>query len=873
MSPESFYVTSATPVSGFREGPSRRWTVLDQVEIKEHRGGFARAVLAVLLMLGCGLVATGTASAQCWCGDGLTPVFGCCGGEGQRICVVDEWWNASNCPAECMPGLSLRWGACRAACPFGENLGICCGDTAQLPCVTSPHCAPGLSVADPTLYDPRFLLNCVPAALPEVTPPNGSAARPFYVIGHNPNTLAKVDSDLAAGANSLEPDITVAVDGPCPGTHDATIADLVDEDSSSPYRGGNCSDTHFEDWLDHVKMKALESGSKLAMIGFDIKSSAVDAARVKKILDAIRSHLTMNVPTLNVILSVGSIDDAKKAFGTGTETNWQGIRPGDLRANEGVTIDGETDPVAVSNFFITGSNSYSRFGYGYGTSLNAADVSFSSNQTRALDYGAFLKASRGEPKIIPWTYLINAKKEMDAFINAGVDGIIPGTITSVAPVPDLNCVAYYVALGITNLTPVQFGQYTLCNTFASPNGDADLDVSEIQNLVGVVNSHPEIRLATRDDNPFQPKLQSYGLEVTTPSGAGNGTDANLQFTLAGCKGTATMTVNTGHIIPLVYSTGRMESGQTDHVTIPSADLGTLASITIYNDGTGLGPDWTFQDIKISSAGFIGSDASQTMEYQGLGSHSLAAFDSITVPLKANFSGGGTFSAPNLPDVVAQCSATLPVAPVATESCSATQIVGTADKTGPFGQGDTTITWSFKDSAGNIKTRTQAVHVHDTIPPVISCPANIVVDATAPTGTVVPFTVTATDNCHVASLTSTPASGSIFPIGTTTVNNQARDIALPTGNLSTCNFTVHVKSAAEQLPELLASVTGVDPGKSLASKVQVALNYVQIGDTADACSTLADFMSEVKAQSGKKLTVAQANSLLAVAARIRAVLGC
>jgi hypothetical protein len=33
------------------------------------------------------------------------------------------------------------------------------------------------------------------------------------------------------------------------------------------------------------------------------------------------------------------------------------------------------------------------------------------------------------------------------------------------------------------------------------------------------------------------------------------------------------------------------------------------------------------------------------------------------------------------------------------------------------------------------------------------------------------------------------------------------------------------------------------------------------------------MSEVKAQSGKKLTVAQANSLLADAARIRAVLGC
>src|SRR5258708_39535491 len=101
--------------------------MLDQVGIKEHCGGFARAVLAVLLMLGCGLVATGTASAQCWCGDGLTPVFGCCGGGGQRIWLVDQWWNASNCPAEWMPRLLLRWGGCRRAPPFRGELGHWCG--------------------------------------------------------------------------------------------------------------------------------------------------------------------------------------------------------------------------------------------------------------------------------------------------------------------------------------------------------------------------------------------------------------------------------------------------------------------------------------------------------------------------------------------------------------------------------------------------------------------------------------------------------------------------------------------------------------------------------------------------------------------------
>jgi len=35
----------------------------------------------------------------------------------------------------------------------------------------------------------------------------------------------------------------------------------------------------------------------------------------RKILSAIRTHLTMNLPTLNVVLNVGSLSDAQTAFG------------------------------------------------------------------------------------------------------------------------------------------------------------------------------------------------------------------------------------------------------------------------------------------------------------------------------------------------------------------------------------------------------------------------------------------------------------------------------------------------------------------------------------------------------------------------------
>src|SRR5439155_1530230 len=74
------------------------------------------------------------------------------------------------------------------------------------------------------------------------------------------------------------------------------------------------------------------------------------------------------------------------------------------------------------------------------------------------------------------------------------------------------------------------------------------------------------------------------------------------------------------------------------------------------------------------------------------------------------------NAASLPDVIGQCSATLPAAPTATDACEG-PITGVSDFTGPFGQGDHTITWTFSDSHGNSSTQTQLVKVHDTTAPV------------------------------------------------------------------------------------------------------------------------------------------------------------
>jgi hypothetical protein len=98
-------------------------------------------------------------------------------------------------------------------------------------------------------------------------------------------------------------------------------------------------------------------------------------------------------------------------------------------------------------------------------------------------------------------------------------------------------------------------------------------------------------------------------------------------------------------------------------------------------------------------------------------------------------------------------------------------------------------------------------VNDIQAPVITCPANIT--ATTPIGSctaVVNYTVTATDNCPgvTTALVSGPASGSAFPLGTTTVTWRATDAS---GNTSTCSFTVTVNDG--QIPVISVQQANAD----------------------------------------------------------------
>jgi hypothetical protein len=122
------------------------------------------------------------------------------------------------------------------------------------------------------------------------------------------------------------------------------------------------------------------------------------------------------------------------------------------------------------------------------------------------------------------------------------------------------------------------------------------------------------------------------------------------------------------------------------------------------------------------------------------------------------------------------------------AATTTGVCGTITYSHPSGSffpvGTTTVTVS--SSTGS--TCSFTVTVKDAQKPFIKCPSDIYVTTTT-CSKAVTFNVSATDNCPGVTVTTVPASGSVFPVGTTTVTATATDAS---GNKTTNTFKVKVK---------------------------------------------------------------------------------
>ncbi|MEK7415959.1 MAG: HYR domain-containing protein, partial [Planctomycetota bacterium] len=198
-------------------------------------------------------------------------------------------------------------------------------------------------------------------------------------------------------------------------------------------------------------------------------------------------------------------------------------------------------------------------------------------------------------------------------------------------------------------------------------------------------------------------------------------------------------------------------------------------------------------------------------------------------------GGG------LPPGTAQCSFTVTVVPCSAITCPANVTVsndsnqcgavvnytapsdancGTitcAPVTGSFfPKGTTTVTCT--STVG--PTCTFTVTVNDTQPPTITCPANIFLGTAGTSATATWTAPTVSDNCPgVAAAVCTPASGSSFNVGVTTVTCTVADAV---NNTATCSFNVTVNRVSNSISDPLAC-TG--PG----NKVQATLSMSNNGN--------------------------------------------
>ena len=195
----------------------------------------------------------------------------------------------------------------------------------------------------------------------------------------------------------------------------------------------------------------------------------------------------------------------------------------------------------------------------------------------------------------------------------------------------------------------------------------------------------------------------------------------------------------------------------------------------------------------------------------------------------------------------------------------------------FPVGTTTITYTANDGF-NTGTATQTVTVIDNTLPIISCPASITLEPTCPSGAIATYTApVGTDNCAGSTTTRTAglASGSVFPVGTTTVTYTVTDAS---GNTASCSFTVTVLTPQSVIQNLQASVnasslTGTQKNGLLA-KLSAALQGLNSGQTSVACNKLSEFVNNVQSLiSHGDLTAAQGNAWISSANHVRNNIGC
>jgi hypothetical protein len=136
----------------------------------------------------------------------------------------------------------------------------------------------------------------------------------------------------------------------------------------------------------------------------------------------------------------------------------------------------------------------------------------------------------------------------------------------------------------------------------------------------------------------------------------------------------------------------------------------------------------------------------------------------------------------------------------------------------FPLGSTTVQCSATDAAGTPAQGSFEIVIRDDAPPVLRLPENISAQATGRAGSEITFSPTASDQVDGAiPVVCTPASGTPFAVGTTTVNCTAADRS---GNAASGSFSVSVR---DSVAPVMSVPENMSVQAATAAGAQVAFN--------------------------------------------------
>ena len=174
-----------------------------------------------------------------------------------------------------------------------------------------------------------------------------------------------------------------------------------------------------------------------------------------------------------------------------------------------------------------------------------------------------------------------------------------------------------------------------------------------------------------------------------------------------------------------------------------------------------------------------------------------------------------------------------VAPTTADNCGVASVTNdfnnTADASGTYPVGTTTVVWTVTDNSGNTATCSMDITVTDDEDPTITCAADqtATTDAGNCTAAVTVVAPTTADNCGVASVTNnfngTADASGTYPIGTTTVVWTVTDNS---GKIATCSMDITVTD--NEAPNAVC--------QDITASVDASGNLTITGDDVDGGST-------------------------------------